>query len=77
MKTKGQYRVGVDFNPSNNPVVYAVKKQAANLIDLIDAIEQPDGVEAGEFKRLVAHAQTLVEDAAMNAVKAATKRPNE
>lgn len=73
--SKGEYRVGISFNPSGNVYVDAIKTQAANLIDTIEAIPQPEGVETGEFRRLTAHAQTLVEDAAMNAVKAATKRP--
>ena len=73
--TKGKYRVGVTFNPSANPVVDELKLQAAKLIDMIEEIPMQPGVPDGEFKRLVAHAQTLIEDGAMIAVKAATKQP--
>ena len=56
-------------------------RAAADLIDCIEDIPLPDGEDAayrnfaGEVARLRAHAQTLAEDAAMNAVKAATKQP--
>jgi hypothetical protein len=67
--TKGEYRVGITFNPSNNPTVDSIKRQAAELIDMIEDIEDSQN----EVKRLKALAQTHVEDAAMWAVKAATK----
>jgi hypothetical protein len=70
--TKGEYRVGIGFNPSGDPVVQQVKRMAADLIDYIDAIE--DSGE-GEIRRLKAEAQTAVEGGAMWAVKAATKEP--
>jgi hypothetical protein len=72
--SKGDYRVGVSFNPSGNPRVDEIKTPAAELIDLIEDI--PD-VEMDERKRLKALAQTEVESAAMWAVKAATKRPKD
>ena len=72
--TKGEYRVGVDFNPSGSPVVDAIKATAAKLIDQIELL--PDHGE-GEIKRLKAEAQTAIEDGAMWAVKAATKKPRE
>jgi hypothetical protein len=69
--TKGEYRVGISFNPSSNPVVDKIKQTAAELIDMLD-----DEIEGdGEVKRLVALAQTHIEDGAMWAVKAATKKP--
>lgn len=73
--TKGEYRVGINFNPSNNDAVGNIKRQAADLIDLIesipgDAVRDLRGSEVGRLKAL---AQTHVEDAAMWAVKAATK----
>lgn len=72
--TKGEYRVGVNFNPSNNPVVDQIKRQAADLIDLIDDIPNSILLDSwDEIKRLKAIAQTEVEGAAMWAVKAATK----
>lgn len=82
--TKGEYRVGINFNLSNDDMVGKIKRAAADLIDLIDSIEmhEPDkddvsSAEAwertGEIWRLKALAQTHIEDAAMWAVKAATK----
>jgi hypothetical protein len=69
--TKGEYRVGITFNPSGNTVVNAIKRDAADLIDLVDAIPEA----APEAARLKALAMTHIEDAAMWAVKAATKQP--
>jgi len=70
--TKGEYRVGVDFNPSKNPEVDKLKAAAAELIDLISEI---DDKGENEIKRLKALAATEVETGAMYAVKAATKKP--
>jgi hypothetical protein len=72
--TLGEYRVGVDFNPSQDDVVGYLKYKAARFIDAIDEI---DAHGNPEIYRLKAHAMTLVEDAAMNAVKAQTKKPRE
>jgi hypothetical protein len=72
--TKGEYRVGVDFNPSKNPTVDKLKEAAAELIDLISEI---DDQGESEIKRLKALAATEIESAAMWAVKAATKKPEE
>lgn len=84
--TKGEYRVGISFNPSNDDTVARIKRAAADLIDLIDGIpvpDWPDDLSAeedirmdtwdNEVRRLRALAQTHIEDAAMWAVKAATK----
>lgn len=75
--TKGEYRVGISFNPSADDRVARIKRAAADLIDLIEEIpsdrETERGNEAGRLKSL---AQTEVESAAMWAVKAATKQPN-
>lgn len=76
--TKGEYRVGISFNPSGDDKVGQIKRAAADLIDLIDTIEAPEngiGPGGAEVMRLRALAQTAVEDAAMWAVKAATKPP--
>ena len=76
--TKGQYRVGINFNPSGDDIVGRIKSMAAAMIDFIDGIETPDsglsphGVEVARCKAL---AQTAIEDGAMWAVKAATKGP--
>lgn len=69
--TLGDYRVGITFNPSNNREVDAIKRAAADLIDLIDNIQITH--EAFEVTRLKTLAMTYIEDAAMWAVKAATK----
>lgn len=73
--TKGEYRVGITFNPSNDDMVSKIKSASAALIDLIDEIPSDRESEVGNEKgRLKAIAQTNVEDAAMWAVKAATKQ---
>lgn len=82
-QTKGQYRVGITFNPSQLGIVDQIKVKAAELIDLIEGIRDislDDDLtaaqvqHANEVNRLKALAQTHVEDAAMWAVKAATKQ---
>lgn len=74
-QTLGEYRVGIDFNPSNDGDVAQLKEAAARFIDLVDAIALPedDKARAGEIARLKALACTNAEDAAMWAVKAVTK----
>jgi hypothetical protein len=73
-QTKGEYRVGINFNPSNDDTVGQIKRAAADLIDLIEAIPSDrDSVRGNEVGRLKALAQTDIETAAMHAVKAATK----
>ncbi len=72
--TLGEYRVGIDFNPSGDDTVSKIKTAAAVLIDFIDNIE--DRAD-GEVKRLKSLAQTHIEDGAMWGVKAATKKPRE
>jgi hypothetical protein len=78
--TKGEYRVGINFNPSNDNMVDRIKRTAANFIDLIDEIPslgaetEEQLARAAEVARLKALAQTYIEDAAMWAVKAATKQ---
>lgn len=78
MTTKGEYRVGIDFNPSGDDLVARIKRAAADLIDLVGTIglEQPSDIVGpnGEVERLKALAQTEIESAAMWAVKAATKK---
>lgn len=82
--TKGEYRVGISFNPSGDDIVGQIKKKAAELIDLIDTIPttvadqhggESDELRANERRRLKVLAQTGIEDAAMWGVKAATKGP--
>lgn len=71
--TRGEYRVGITFNPSNNDQVARIKRAAADLIDLIETLPATH-VEQMRLKSL---AQTEVERAAMWAVKAATKQEPE
>jgi hypothetical protein len=73
--TKGEYRVGINFNPSADDTVGKIKRMAADLIDLIETIRASgDGHDqVTEVIRLRALAQTAIEDGAMWAVKAATK----
>jgi hypothetical protein len=75
--TKGEYRVGINFNPSADDTVGKIKRMAADLIDLIETIRASgDGHDqVTEVIRLRALAQTAIEDGAMWAVKAATKGP--
>ena len=74
--TKGEYRVGINFNPSADDMVGKIKRQAADLIDLIESITAGHGGDQyNEVTRLKALAQTDIESAAMWAVKAATKGP--
>jgi hypothetical protein len=83
--TNGEYRVGVNFNPSGDDLVADIKLAAAELIDMFESIraEIPEteigDVEMWEFEsevcRLKELAKTHIETAAMYAVKAATKRP--
>jgi hypothetical protein len=79
--TKGEYRVGINFNPSSDDMVSKIKRAAADLIDLIDTIPGTQttmsDMHGREVSRLKALAQTEVESAAMWAVKAATKQPRE
>ena len=78
--TKGEYRVGITFNPSGDGMVGQIKQAAADLIDLIEMIplQEMDSaygeMRGDEIARLKALAQTDIETAAMHAVKAATKR---
>ena len=69
MMTNGEYRVGINFNPSADDTVGKIKRAAADLIDLIETIP----ADTEDRPRLKALAQTAVEEAAMWAVKAATK----
>lgn len=83
-QTLGEYRVGITFNPSGSGDVHRLKTLAAAFIDAINGVD--DGALPGEsmdehrsherineIRRLKALAMTAAEDAAMWAVKAATK----
>ena len=73
--TKGEYRVGINFNPTGVDMVGQIKSKAADLIDLIETIPESfmSPQQETEVRRLKALAETEVEVAAMWAVKAATK----
>ena len=72
--TVGEYRVGITFNPSSNPLVDEIKQAAAHLIDRIEYVkERQAGNE--EAIRCAEVAQDEIESAAMWAVKAITKTP--
>ena len=68
--TRGEWLVGVDFNPSGSIGVVDVKAKTAELIDLIDSLPS----DFPEQSRLKALACEHIETAAMYAVKAVTKR---
>jgi len=80
--TLGEYRVGKNFNPSNNDNVDVIKTKAAELIDLIEKLKPIDPIHCEEHNhtrdqeklRLSIIAQDQIESAAMFAVKAATKQ---
>lgn len=75
--TKGEYRVGINFNPSADDNVGQIKRMAADLIDYIDSqVEEHPAqldIRHSEIRRLKALALTAIEDGAMWAVKATTK----
>ena len=77
--TRGEYRVGINFNPPADDTVGRIKSMAAALIDFIDGIPvlgaetEAQLVRSAEVARLKALAMTEIESAAMWAVKAATK----
>jgi len=72
---KGEYRVGINFNPSQDDSVGQIKRAAADLINMICDIEEEsmNPIRDGERKRLKALAMTSIEEGAMWAVKAVTK----
>ena len=74
-QTLGQRRVRLDFNPSDDPVVYELKRTQADFID--DCERHKNEATDPEEKRLWALAQTAAEEAAMWAVKAATYEGSE
>jgi len=68
--TLGEYRVGITFNPGGSETVNKIKRAAADLIELVSTVGEPND---GEVIRLRALALTAFEEGAMWAVKAATK----
>lgn len=76
MKTKGEKRVRITFNPDNSSITDLIKNKSAKLINLCEMLstETPatNDEDHIEQKRLIAIAITKYEEAAMFAVKAAT-----
>lgn len=72
-QTKGEKAVRMDFNPSQEGVVYDVKRHTAAIIDLVEKIRLLNP-SSQENQRLCSLAQTAYEEAAMWAVKAATAK---
>ena len=73
--TKGEYRVGVSFNPGGHSQVDGVKQITAGLIDEMEELATHTRNE--EQTRCARIAQTKYEEAAMWAVKAITKPKEE
>lgn len=83
--TIGEWKVGISFNPSRDRNVEKIKVGAAQLIDFVIAMRSElteanagapgSGELNAEINRLCALAMTGFEEAAMWAVKAATKQP--
>lgn len=86
--TLGEFRVGVAFNPSKESIVDEIKVASAALIDLISTVPDYSSKDYSDGERGNGHlkiatcyerralkeiAVRKVEDAAMWAVKAATK----
>jgi hypothetical protein len=65
--TEGEWRVGVNFNPSNMSKVDEIKSLVAKLIDMV--------LGSNNDPRSAALAATAYEEAAMWHVKAVTKGP--
>lgn len=64
--TLGMRRVGLSFNPSKSDDVNQVKKQIADLLDLLESYKDD---EFSEKNRTLSIAQTELETASMYAVK--------
>lgn len=72
-QTKGEKAVRMDFNPSQEGVVYDIKRHTAAVIDLVEKIRLLNP-SSQENQRLCSLAQTAYEEAAMWSVKAATAK---
>lgn len=70
-KTLGESRVRTSLNPANAGLVDLIKQKTAELIDLVNNIDNKDG-SVGEFIRIKSLAMTEYESAGHWAVKAAT-----
>lgn len=70
--TFGGKAVGIDFNPSNNHEVFAIKDKFADAIDYLNDLRA--AAENPEVKRMLSVAITEAQTAQMWAVKAVTWR---
>lgn len=68
----GEQRVRTTFNPGGSAVVDQIKQKSAELINMLEDLKSVEKGIGTVDLRLVAIAQTAVEEAAMWAVKAAT-----
>lgn len=68
--TYGEKAVGLTFNPSNDSIVDAIKKEYAHIIDIMDDLRST--TSNSEVKRLASVAITEAQTAQMWAVKAVT-----
>lgn len=68
MKTIGEQRVNVDFNPSNNDLVHQIKSKHAELINLVYSLIEPE--ETSNKARLIVESMDFLETSCMFAVKA-------
>ena len=68
-RTLGEKRVGVRFNPSGSLAVDIIKREGADLLDIINDLGGPGNSQFGRWK---AEALTCIETGIMYAVKAAT-----
>ena len=71
--TKGEYRVGIRFNPDGHSQVDGIKQITAGLIDEMEQLKMDNVLDHQESSRCAAIAQTKYEEACMWAVKAITK----
>jgi len=69
MASLGEDRVQIEFNSGNNEKVFQIKSRAAEFINYVEAMR--DSTSPSEKGRLIALAQTTIEEASMWAVKAA------
>lgn len=84
-KTVGQYAMGIDFNPSGDPMVDKIKAAGAKLYDMLEkvvndritgpGVSEMDEVQSDEIYNRIQHAKALLKDAVMNGVAAQTKPP--
>jgi hypothetical protein len=70
--TFGERAVGLTFNPSKDLDVDMIKRQCADLIDLIEGLRK--AADSAEKKRMFSLAITEIQSAQMWAVKSQTWR---